>query len=96
MTKHHPGPLYVGYENGFAVAIHCQPDEHDKGLTICEMTSSRSPEETKANAVLFAAAPDLLKALEDAVTALQYHMHYGDPAIPNGQAAIRKARGEIL
>lgn len=32
--------------------------------TVCEMASSLSPDVTKANQVLFAAAPDLLAALE--------------------------------
>jgi len=37
---------------------------------------------------------DLLAALKDAVTALQYHLHFGDPAITVGLAVIAKAEGK--
>lgn len=56
-TKHTPGPW--------------TPTRETIEPNICDMTSSRSPEETAANARLIAAAPDLLAALV-AIEALTY------------------------
>lgn len=66
MSKHSEGPWYV---EGHEVKI-CKPEREHLGdgapETICEMISSVSPEETRANQALIAAAPDLLAACKEA------------------------------
>lgn len=47
-----------------AVCIRCDADERDTGTVICEMISSRGIEETRNNAFVMAAAPELLDSLK--------------------------------
>lgn len=102
-TTHTPGPweadVHMG-RDGFTIADMIEP-------SICEMVSSHSPEEVKANAHLIAAAPDLLDALdrlvEDLIEAHADELdndHHGDgPSclycrnIARARAAIAKAGG---
>lgn len=49
--------------------------------------------DAKANARLIAAAPDLLKDLEDLVSTLGTHLPYEHPALVNARATIAKAKG---
>lgn len=94
-AKHHPGPLWVEYdEQDRAVAIRVHPDDADFGTAICEMNSSRSPEETKANAILFAAAPRLLSMAESVMNYLQFMVateqkKYPFRPSPQGQTVLR-------
>jgi hypothetical protein len=61
VSKHTPGPWYV---DDLGANIRCNPDDDDFGTIVATMESSRSPDETKANARLIASAPDLLAALD--------------------------------
>lgn len=106
--KHNPGPLRVEYNlDGRAVCIRCEPDEQNAGTHVADMLSSRSPEETKANAILFAAAPELLDALKAILARL--NGEWDNPALTKigplstegadiefiARAAIVKAKGEL-
>lgn len=80
--------------NGYTIADMIEP-------SICEMVSVHSPEETKANARLIAAAPELLEALERLLGAIATAEHLNE--IPPGtfpetssvaRAAIAKAKGQ--
>ena len=51
-------------------------------------------QEDYANALLIAAAPDLLEALQDALSALEVCGRDFDHAIGKARAAIEKAKGE--
>lgn len=64
----------------------------ERGRIIAAMTDC---EEQKELAHLFAAAPDLLEALENALEAIEYyHDHEGCPSLLTGaKAAIAKAKG---
>ena len=67
MSKHTKGPWYV---QGHDVMVLKPEREHlGEGApeTICEMISSVSPEETRCNQALIAAAPDLLEACKSAL-----------------------------
>lgn len=48
----------------------------------------------EANAQLFSAAPDLLEALQNMVTAYEYEASIDNPALLAARAAITKALGE--
>lgn len=48
----------------------------------------------EANAQLFSAAPDLLEALQNMVTAYEYEASIDNPALLAARAAIAKALGE--
>ena len=67
--------------------------------SICEMVSSLSPEETRYNAALIAAAPELYAALEafvsvyDGMDARKFSK-FVENQIVCGRAALAKARGE--
>lgn len=91
-NKHTPGPWKINSFNdrtgGYVIADKIEPN-------ICEMNSSRSIEETKFNAHLIAAAPELLEALE-ALTKAGERGLWGAWAdnTPNG-AILKKARDAI-
>lgn len=62
--NHTPGPWY---KDGHEVKVRKPEREHlgdGAPETICEMLSSVSPEETRANQMLIVSAPDLLDALK--------------------------------
>lgn len=84
MDKHTPGPwVYEGPRNSIIVWA------DDGESRICFMTSDGPAE---ANARLIAAAPDLLKALKEAVyVAHAYDEHPG--WLDAARAAIAKAEG---
>lgn len=79
---------------------------HHQGQVYCETTGKTVAvtydDETGGNARLFAAAPDLLRALQDAVSSIEYAaMTLEAPRkcamrenIANARAAIAKAKGE--
>lgn len=64
MSKHTPGPWYV--ERYDVMALKPEREHLGEGApeTICGMISSVSPEETRCNQQLIAAAPELLDALK--------------------------------
>ena len=98
MNKHTPGPwtLEPSPKGGFNVL---DPDKNVPG--ICRTYARFGEPEDTANARLIAAAPDLLKALKDAVRLGQIRYHYRLKSnaaycdrVDAIQAAIAKAEGE--
>ena len=61
MTKHTPGPWRVGQTLAGGPSIE---SKHDKRLAVALVGMHRDGPEAYANALLIAAAPDLLKALK--------------------------------
>lgn len=90
-----PGPWEVDRNNvhtGQIATIH-----HCIGNDWVEIWSPNWPdsEETQeANANLIAAAPDLLEALQNMVTAYEYEASIDNPALLAARSAISKALGE--
>ena len=89
--KHTPGPWSVVANGGHSYTIRGSRNE-----AICDTSiwlHSDPHSESRANAHLIAAAPDLLEALEDLLTICD-----GDPDEPDeigwARAAIAKAKGE--
>lgn len=66
MSKHMPGPWILEKED-FEITKHIVGD----GRGICEIFESFTPEMVWANAHLIAAAPDLLEALEKAISRME-------------------------
>lgn len=90
MSKHTPGPWPVlRRRSGSITSIGpCVADEY-AGIAWLDVG--------EADAILMAASPDLLEALEDAVNwfrQLKDWCGVGDPNIEKYQAAIAKAKGE--
>lgn len=86
--KHTPGPWFT-FNDGKRVAGPESTIGAGQGVALCSMRA-RSDDEAKANALLIAAAPDLLDALKAALELLE--REFPKPA-PNGQ--IAKARRAI-
>jgi hypothetical protein len=91
--KHTPGPwarigttVYALMHDGWKRGV-----EQFKNRFTVQVQRDRecSEEEAEANARLIAAAPDLLEALEQAVTSMQ------DSGYPNSHVAVRAARAAI-
>lgn len=74
-TKHTPGPWWVTEEDTFGMG--CRAVECDFGDPVCHVETWMDDDvvhpQALANALLIAAAPDLLLALEMAVRALRQH-----------------------
>ena len=69
--KHTPGPFFTTCPNGGTIYVEARL----RGSTIQEVASvgpTETPEQQQANAKLFAAAPDLLLALQIALDALAH------------------------
>lgn len=109
MSKHTPGPWFV--EQNEKTPIYVSPVASHEQIAICNvMVIDEDPEDdsgewfngdqTKANARLIAAAPDLLEALDYALSALAHcraDKGYGSMqsrAAHLAANAIAKARGE--
>ena len=91
-AKHTPGPWRIGSPppNGQ------QTIGTDQGLMVAVATTGAGVQ-TKANANLIAAAPDLLKALEDCVVVMDRELaglKVIQPELSAARAAIAKATGE--
>lgn len=121
-TKHTPGPWYAGepFEifPGAGLRFHISqaegapytPHYSDVAQFVAETISSEKLAIQQANARLIAAAPELLAALEDCQTALEWAIEQGGGpaceheagvcfcneknALNYARAALRKARGE--
>ena len=79
-SAHTPGPWRVDGND-----IKCEPSEWDAGTTVATMESSRSPGETKINAHLIAAAPEMKQALETVMQAFETVMR---AFAPNGTEGL--------
>lgn len=94
-SKHTPGPW--GIQEGKTL-LHIETFESERGdgsldtrTPVCSL-----PKKKKADALLIAAAPELLEALESCLDWLetQCQENYPDGYIELAQAAIKKAKGE--
>mgnify|MGYP001600623960 CR=1 FL=1 len=97
-TKHTPGPWKVTELDWDSSDTYINPSrETGEFALICRMTGSHAHK--NANARLIAAAPELLEALEEALTA-PFGLVRGDDArkqtdfVTKARAAIAKAKGE--
>lgn len=95
MTKHTPSPWKAG-------AMSVGTDEGEDSQPICCMIGEREYEEHVANARLMAAAPELLTALNDAATRLEFLTNwiensYGgsNQDVELGRSYVREARTAI-
>lgn len=100
MSKHTAGPWELkntadiftplGATNAEGIAA---PSNDGWHIADCDM-GGLCLAEVKANARLIAAAPDLLEALESALTAAEFEKHPARPWHSQARAAIAKARGQ--
>ena len=91
MSKHTPGHFSARYDGAITVR-----DKDDNQLAICthmltKTGGRRDTNEVEKNAKLFAAAPELLEALQFVMTASGEQL---GTAFEQAQAAIAKATGE--
>lgn len=91
-TKHTPGPLEYCFEGG-TVAFIVEPDGTVVAkLSVIENSSGHSA--LVANTRLFAAAPELLQALERLLGGWQSDTDTLNKAVDFAHTAIAKAKGE--
>lgn len=100
-AKHTPGPWHMG-RKGNECRIYADRDQHAiartygtglNGIGVCELTGP----ENKADAILIAAAPELLEALVALLPHVPGHMTnnlHGRPWIEQARAAIAKATNQ--
>lgn len=103
MSGHTPGPWAVGKPDGQSVEINTGTEprlfyDSWKGMAIvhgCNDEPETGSDVMLANARLIAAAPDLLKALQELTDELIHHMvdSGGLVQVQNARAAIGKATG---
>lgn len=105
MNKHTPGPWIVGSYDFLDQQVYIDAPSGDpdlgykswEGVAIaygCEESPSKGLEKAKANAMLIAAAPDLLEALEMLETTCELGLGYDHAIRQVARAAIAKAKGE--
>ena len=96
MSKHTPGPWAAGTDSGHHAVL--LPDGRIGAY--CGVVGADDDAESRANALVFAAALDLLQALQDLFSAeLEKCMAYDGhddqmQAVDRARAAIAKATGE--
>ena len=91
--KHTPGEWFTHREGFSTVYVECRIGGGlIQEVAACGPTAAGS-EQQEANARLIAAAPELLEALQDCVTAL-HDLDYTAPELGPARAAIAKALGE--
>ena len=102
-AKHTPGPWNIGSSDlpVSRMSIHCKGHKDSCHSTVALMVSRGaigiSHDEEFANARLIAAAPDLLKALEDCVAVMDRELaglKVIQPELSAARAAIAKVAGE--
>ena len=102
MNKHTPGPFLTSCPHGGTIYVEARL----RGSTIQEVAAvgpTETPEQQRANANLFAAAPDLLEALEDlkrelvlSDVNLDYIESHFRPWLNKAESAIAKARDYLF
>ena len=90
MSNHTPAPWRVDHGSMLKGVNVITP----RNEWICYLGMASRPD-VVADASLIAAAPDLLEALQDALSALEVCGRDFDHAIGKARAAIEKAKGEI-
>lgn len=95
MAEHTPGPWVIttGADDERIVTSTWNADGLDDDVALVYGGNEADPVIREANARLIAAAPDLLAALEQALTFL-YEMETVGFVVDDAEAAIRKARGD--
>lgn len=96
-TKHTPGPL-LAYDSGpCVVVLHEDGTEDGRTVAMTPKRNKRSTDEDRANARLYAAAPDLLAVLEAFVSSLSpdgsEDRDHDPDWLADARAAIAKATG---
>lgn len=101
MNKHTPGPWKIKKKfcayRFFALHNYLIPVEHPNGGYIAYASANKFDANSRANARLIAAAPDMLKALE---RVYEYNKHFvcaeglESELLEVIEKAIRKAKGE--
>jgi hypothetical protein len=89
-TPHTPAPWEVDYSGNCHLGI---IDKNDRTLAFCSLQNENGDED-EANARLIAAAPDLLSALERAVSIIEELPYPRNYAAVTFLEIIRKAKGE--
>lgn len=101
MSKHTPGPWSFGQDTIFSG----NGDKNSKVIAATNISIKYSPKryislkEDRANAILIAAAPDLLENLRECISVIKelqylYSEKIGTSALNNAEAAILKATKE--
>ena len=94
-AKHTPGPWEA--VGNLVRSPMVQPQGLSKGVQIAECRDAyflSHTEESKANARLIAAAPELLEALQEMVSLVEMVIPFDGPQQRKARAAIAKATGE--
>lgn len=90
-TKHTPGPWSTEVDRKKALEINIVSG--NRPFVATAWPANHPDKEQEANARLIAAAPDLLKALEELLEVTDFHELYGSRT-EAARAAIAKATGE--
>ena len=94
-NKHTPGPWEA--VGNLVRSPMVQPQGLSKGVQIAECRDAyflSHTEESKANAHLIAAAPELLEALQEMVSLVEMVIPFDGPQQRKARAAIAKATGD--
>ena len=94
-AKHTPGPWEA--VGNLVRSPMVQPQGLSKGVQIAECRDAyflSHTEESKANARLIAAAPELLEALQEMVSLVEMVIPFDGPQQRKARAAITKATGD--
>ena len=112
MSKHTPGPWHISEELDILYGSKTNPDYDNvvadctQGFSLNYVEERGKLEETKANANLIAAAPDMHEALQKMLPIITYVMNRASTpredwiqlgnALSIGEDAIKKAEGKRL
>ena len=94
MSKHTPGPWAATKFNPVTGEIDDCYLYVEPGIAVIERKVKGRDQHDTGNARLISAAPDLLEALEDSLTALNIVYPNGSPVLNAATHALAKARGQ--
>lgn len=100
MSKHTPGPWttkfrrHVNFEENSHIHLLTDKEGFNIGLLSSWVNDPETKLEAKANALLIAAAPDLLEALEELLLAWDECQNPRDGVAEHARSAIARAKGE--